>query len=155
MSSISVLVAVNVAKALDSHNLGAYVYMVDTTGYSQSGQGGNELVTNCNNGDTICWTVAPIDPNTRVSIHNFAGQIISSNMINPAPYPQTNNMTWGGRVNAAGNHVQYTMDLLLESQTILGFDPFITATNVQSLTKVEDASEILSRALAKAFHVPA
>lgn len=155
MTTISVLVAVNVSKALDAQNLSPYIYMVDSTGYNQSGQGGNELITNCNNGDTLIWTVAPIDPNSLVSIHAFSGQAISSGMINPAAYPQSGNMTWGGRVNSAGNNVQYTMSLLLERATILSFDPFITATNVQSIANVEEATEILSRALAKAFHVPA
>ncbi len=131
MSTINVLVAVNVGQAIAQNNLSKYVFMVDTTGYSGNGnQGSNELVTTLNNGDTIVWTVDSIDPNETVSILSFAGNAIP-NMVNPAQYPQFNGTVWGGRVNQAGNKVQYTMTLLLEGNVHLTFDPFITATNAK------------------------
>jgi hypothetical protein len=132
MATINVLVAVNVGQAVAQQNLSKYVFMVDTTGYSGSGgEGGNELVTTCENGDTIVWNVTSLDPAEQVSIHNFAGTAISNGMINPAPYPQYDNTVWGGRVNAKGSHVQYTMTLLLAKNTLLTFDPFIVASNPQ------------------------
>ena len=132
MATINVLVAVNVGQAVAQQNLSKYVFMVDTTGYSGSGgEGGNELVTTCENGDTIVWNVTSLDPAEQVSIHNFAGTAITSGMINPAPYPQYDNTVWGGRVNAKGSHVQYTMTLLLAKTTLLTFDPFIVASNPQ------------------------
>ncbi|MEM4989238.1 hypothetical protein V8G57_17750 [Collimonas sp. H4R21] len=131
MSTICVLVAVNVGQAVATKNLSKYVFMVDTTGYSGDGsEGGNELITTCRNGDTIVWTVASIDPAESVAILGFAGQAIP-NMVNPMKYPQYDGTTWGGRVNQAGNHIQYTMTLLLEGSVQLTFDPFITATNPQ------------------------
>jgi hypothetical protein len=132
MATINVLVAVNVGQAVAQQNLSKYVFMVDTTGYSGSGgEGGNELVTTCENGDTIVWNVTSLDPAEQVSIHNFAGTAISNGMINPAPYPQYDNTVWGGRVNAKGSNVQYTMTLLLAKNTLLTFDPFIVASNPQ------------------------
>jgi hypothetical protein len=129
MTTIYVDVIVNVDKAIESQNLSKYVFMVDTTGYSGDGsEGSNELRTTCQNGDTIVWTAVSLNPGESIAIHSFGGQAIP-NMINPAPYPQYNQTVWGGRVNAAGNGVQYTMTLLLGSSTLLTFDPFITATN--------------------------
>lgn len=104
--------------------------MMDTNGDLESnGEGGNELLTTCFNGDTIVWMVTPIDPNTRVVISGFTGQAVP-NLINPSQIPQTNGAVWGGRVNAAGTQAQYTMDLLVgDARTPMSFDPFITATN--------------------------
>ncbi|HEY8099054.1 MAG TPA: hypothetical protein VIE65_23575 [Methylobacter sp.] len=131
MSTVNVLVAVNVGQAIAQNNLSKYVFMVDTTGYSGNGsEGGNELITTLYNGDTLVWTVASIDPNESISIHSFGGSAIP-NMVNPAPYPQYNNTVWGGRINQAGTNVQYTMTLLLENNVLMTFDPFITATNPQ------------------------
>lgn len=129
MSEVNILVAVDVQAAIASGDLSAHLYMVDTNGSVGSyGEGGNELVTQCHNGDTIVWSVVPIDPDTDVAIHSFSGQAIP-NMVNPAPYPQYDGSVWGGRVNQAGTRVQYSMTLLLGGRVLLGFDPFITATN--------------------------
>ncbi|MGK5051907.1 hypothetical protein [Janthinobacterium sp. RB2P8] len=132
MATINVLVAVNVGQAVAQSNLSKYVFMVDTTGYSCNGnEGGNELVTSCKNGDTIVWNVTSLDPAEQVSIHSFGGTAINNGMVNPAPYPQYDNTVWGGRVNAKGSNVQYTMTLLLAGNTLLTFDPFIVASNPQ------------------------
>lgn len=129
MSTINVLVAVNVGEAIAKNNLSAYVFMVDTTGRSGDGnEGGNELVTTVQNGDTIVWTVTSIDPNEKVSILGFTGQAISS-LVNPMQYPQFDGTVWGGRVNRTGTHVQYSMVLLLEGTVHMTFDPYITATD--------------------------
>lgn len=134
MATINVLVAVNVGQAIAENNLQAYVFMVDTTGYSGNGsEGGNELITTCNNGDTVIWSVVSIDPTETVSILSFSGAALQNGMIAPAQYPQYNGSVWGGRVNSAGNQVQYSMELLLEGNVQLPFDPYLTATNVQNL----------------------
>lgn len=129
MSTVNVVVTVNVIQAIQSRNLGANVCMVDTNGYLGSGnEATDELITKCINGDTIVWTVVPLDPNEAVIITGFQGTAIGA-MINPAQYPQFNGTVWTGRVNQVGTHVQYTMSLLLGGSTNLSFDPFITATN--------------------------
>ncbi|MBK8257150.1 MAG: hypothetical protein IPK82_31320 [Polyangiaceae bacterium] len=129
MATVNILVAVNVTQAIATGNLGANVFMMDTNGYMGSGgEGTSELKTSCYNGDTLVWSVVPIDPNDQVSITSFSGQAIPS-MVNPAQYPQFNGTVWGGRVNQAGTNVQYTMSLLLAGSVHLSFDPFITAKN--------------------------
>ncbi|CAE6827452.1 MULTISPECIES: hypothetical protein [Paraburkholderia] len=130
MSQVNILIAVNVAQAINTGRLGDYVYMVDDslTGKS-SGEGGDELSTVCENGDTVVWRVESIDPDQDVSINRFDGDIIATGMVNPAPYPQTDSDTWGGRINSVGTQVEYRMYLTLNKNTVQSFDPFITATN--------------------------
>ncbi|WP_322042149.1 hypothetical protein [Paraburkholderia sp. J67] len=129
MATLYVSVLVNVAKAIAENNLGKYVFMVDSTGYSGDGsEGSNELRTRCENGDTIVWSALSINPGEQISILGFGGQAIP-NMVNPQRYPQYDGTVWGGRVNSTGNNVQYTLTMLLENNVHLTFDPFITATN--------------------------
>lgn len=129
--TVNVLVAVNVAKAEPvGEELGNYVFMVDTTGRSGDGnEGGDELVTTCENGDTIRWHAHSIDPSQTVAITGFDGDIESELQLNPAQEPGYDGAVWSGIVRAAGNHVQYSMYLLLNGKTPKSFDPYITATN--------------------------
>ncbi|MEC5159744.1 hypothetical protein ACFDR9_005675 [Janthinobacterium sp. CG_23.3] len=133
MTTINVLVAVNVGMAISTGNLSQYVFMVDTTGYSGNGnEGGNELLTTCTNGDTVIWNVVSIDPSENVAILGFSGAAIP-NMINPGQYPQYAGTVWGGRVNSAGSEIQYSLELLLEGNVQQSFDPFLTANNALNL----------------------
>lgn len=129
MATIYVNVLVNVARAIAENNLPKYVFMVDSTGYSGDGsEGTNELRTKCENGDTIVWSAVSINPGEAIAILGFTGQAIP-NMVNPQRYPQYDGTVWGGRVNSAGNNVQYSISMLLENNVHMTFDPFITATN--------------------------
>jgi hypothetical protein len=129
MSTVNILVAVNVGQAIATGDLGSNIFMMDTNGYLGSGGGGSsELQTTCFNGDTLVWSVVSIDPNETVSILAFSGAAIP-NTVNPAQYPQFNGTVWGGRVNQPGQRVQYSITLLLENKVHLTFDPFITANN--------------------------
>ncbi len=137
MSNINVLVAINVGKALTgiaagNTNIGNYVYMVDSTGQANSGQGGNELVTTVTVGDTLIWQVVSIDPSEQVIITQFTGDAIGtggSHIVNPVQYPQYNptGSVWGGYVTATtnGGKSQYSLQLLLNGQSHGWFDPFI------------------------------
>ena len=129
MATIYVNVIVNVAKAIAENNLPKYVFMVDSTGYSGDGsEGSNELRTKCENGDTIVWSAVSLNPGETISILGFWGSAIP-NMVNPQQYPQFDGAVWGGRVNTPGSNVQYSINMLLEGNVHLSFDPFITATN--------------------------
>jgi hypothetical protein len=129
MTIVNVVIAVNVTKAIAENNLGKYVFLVDSTGYSGDGsEGSNELLTTCQNGDTIVWSVIPIDPGTTAAITGFSGQAVPD-MVNPVKYPQYSGTVFGGRVNMPGTRAQYTATLLLEGTNSMSFDPFITATN--------------------------
>jgi len=141
MSTINVLVAVNVGQALASGNndIGNFVYMVDSTGYSNNGQGGHELTTTVTVGDTIVWTVVPIDPAEQVVITGFTGVAIGTNaaqgqIINPVQYPQYSptGSVWGGFVTStSSNPDQYSINLLLNGSVHVSFDPFIISNAPQ------------------------
>lgn len=129
MATVNVLCAVDVEGALSSNNLGANVYMVDTNKYAGSGaEGTNELKTELNIGDTIVWTVAPIDPGTSVEIQGFSGAAVSERYINPVQNPlspksfESRFEPPGG--TASGASFQYTMSLSLEGD-VMTFDPFL------------------------------
>ncbi len=134
MTTINVLVAVNVGQAAIAQNLNQYVFMEDSTGYSGNGSSGQELVTTCTNGDTVIWQVVSIDPSETVVIVGFTGAAIP-NMINPVQYPQYDGTVWGGSVNSAGTTVQYSLSLVLNGDynTPLQFDPYLTANDPQNL----------------------
>lgn len=137
MSKVNILVAVNVAAAIKENNLAKYVFMMDSNDYASTtnhAEGTSELTTRVNNGDTVVWTVVSIDPDLDVSILGF-GSIHPAkgaipNMINPQMYPQHGGTVWGGHINEAKNHAQYTMELLVNGQHMI-FDPFLTSVNPQ------------------------
>ncbi|MEO1088239.1 MAG: hypothetical protein AAFY88_28750, partial [Acidobacteriota bacterium] len=87
MTEIDILMMVDVEGALSSGNLGANIYLVDTTGYLGIGREGiAELVTVAANGDVLKWTVAPVQPSAVVSIHSFEGAAVPTH-INPVQDP--------------------------------------------------------------------
>lgn len=129
MATVNVLVAVDVEGALSSGNLGANVYMVDTNKYAGSGaEGTDELQTKLNIGDTIVWSVAPIDPGTNADISGFAGTAVSDKYINPVQDPlsaqayESKFQPPGG--TASGTSFQYTLSLSFEGK-VMTFDPFL------------------------------
>jgi len=144
MSTVNVLVIVNVQQALGSigagnQNIGQWVYMVDSTGYFRNGQGGNELVTTVISGDELIWQVTPIDPSETVVINNFSGQAIGTNpangqIVNPAQYQQYNptGSVWGGYVTSTSNgQVQYTLQLQFANGDTGWFDPYLVSNAPQ------------------------
>ncbi|MFA6051413.1 MAG: hypothetical protein WC762_02370 [Methylobacter sp.] len=133
MTTVNVLVAVNVGQALNqivntgNANIGEYVYMADTTGYSGSGEGTDELTTTVTVGGTLIWQTVSIDPSQTVTITGFSGQAIPS-VVNPVQYPQYSGAVWGGSVNSTTQgSEQYTIGLLLNGGTHAWFDPFIVS----------------------------
>lgn len=139
MSTVNVLIAIDVGLALSQQNLNSCVYMVDTNGYiGSNGEGGSELQTTCVNGQTIIWTAVSIDPNLPVTISGFSSNNDGNyppaypSMISPQRYPESGGTVWGGTVNQANNNAQYSVSLAVgDNGTPMSFDPFITATNPQ------------------------
>ncbi len=131
MRRINILICVNVGQAIEQNNVGKFVFMVDTTGYSGDGnEGSNELNTTLGVHDLVVWTVKSIDPSETVSISSFSGSAIPA-MVNPAAYPKFADTVWGARVHQQGVKVQYSMTLLLNDNVQLAFDPFLTATKTK------------------------
>ncbi len=129
MSTVNVLIVVDVEGALASNNLSNNLYMIDTEKFMGELEGTNELTTTVSNGETITWAVAPVDPSTNVTINAFTGQAIGSVVT-----PQANSLpagTWSSQVflpaNSNGQTFQYSMNLQFDQGVILGFDPFLVS----------------------------
>lgn len=125
MNTISVLIVVDVEGAL-AQGLPSNVYLVDTNKYVGSGNEGQaELVTACTNGDTINWTVAPVAPETSVSITAFTGGMVGG-VCTPQLVNAPGGSYWSGLVQAQQftGQVQYSVTLSADGQT-LTFDPFL------------------------------
>jgi hypothetical protein len=130
MATVNVLVAVDVQAALASGNLQNNVYMVDTNHFLGSYQEGtSELITTLAIGDTIVWTVSPIDPGTNVSINSFTGVAINNQYINPVVDPLSST-AWESRFQppggtSVGTQFQYSIVLSFGSGKTMTFDPFL------------------------------
>jgi hypothetical protein len=77
MATINIMIAVDVETAQSTasgQTITQGLYMIDTTGYEGTSEGGNELTTPCNAGDVLVWTVYPINPADNIAITGFTGQ---------------------------------------------------------------------------------
>jgi hypothetical protein len=124
---VLILIDVNGALELNPPIANGNVYMVDTNKFFGSLQeGGEELITTVSNGQTIVWSVAPVDPATSVAIAGFTGAAVGS-VIAPVSEPQEG--TWSAQVDIPLNtpvntQFQYSVELQLGGQT-LSFDPYL------------------------------
>lgn len=134
MTTINILIAVNVSEAMASvakgnANVGSFVYMVDSTGHSGNGAGGDELQTTITPGDNVVWQSVSVDPSETITMTGFTGTAIGDRgIINPVQYPQYNpaGSVWGGFVKGTSNGPdQYSISLLLNGQVHAWFDPFL------------------------------
>lgn len=124
MENVEVLIVVDGADAISHSDLQNNVYLVDTNKYlGSSGEGTNELCTECQDGQTIRWRVEPISEGNKVSITQFSGQIINEHVCQPAPTGDI----WEGRVDTQGKRpgrYQYSVTLNIDGKS-LTFDPFL------------------------------
>jgi hypothetical protein len=128
MKNINVLIVVDVEGALSSGNLGANVYLVDTNKYFHSGsEGQEELVTACNDGQIVIWSVTPVNPGNDAQITGFTGQIITDNVCNPKQTELPGGaQIWSGRVETQGKTAkyQYSCTLSFDGKNMT-FDPYL------------------------------
>lgn len=129
MQTLSILIVVDVEAALASGNLGSHVWLIDNTGNVSGGEGTAELTTTCYNDQTIQWSVVPVEATSSVSIQQFTGTMISSQICVPTKVVAMPNVYWQGIVSptAASGSYQYAVVLNMEGRTMT-FDPFL---NVQ------------------------
>lgn len=104
------------------------MYLVDTTGYlGRAGEGTNELHTNCSDGQTINWSVVPVDPNTNIGITGFSGQMVDDHICTPQEVTAPGGTYWSAIVESQGQagQQQYTVGLSADGVNLPGFDPFL------------------------------
>jgi hypothetical protein len=129
MSTVCVLIAIDVEGALSSSSLSNNLYMMDTDKFQgSSGEGTAALVTKLAIGDTIIWSVAPIDPNTNVQIKGFTGQAVDNKYIKPVQNPLSptdwlSKFQPPGSANP-GDRFQYTLVFSFEGHEMT-FDPYL------------------------------
>jgi hypothetical protein len=127
MSNVDVLIVVDVEGALASQNLQNNVYLIDTNKFMGSyNEGGAELYTKVSNGQTVTWSVAPVDPNTSAVISSFTGQAITQNIISPIAQAGGSWSSEAFLPNPTGQQYQYSVVLGFEGST-LPFDPFLVS----------------------------
>jgi len=118
VNRIDILIAVDVVGALASGSLEGNVYLVDTNKYIGSwNQGQSGLVTACQDGTTLTWGVASVDPGDDVEITGFAGPLVDSKVCQPASNPIAGNGAWSGLVESQGQFASfaYTVTLAMQS----------------------------------------
>lgn len=71
-SQININIAVDVIKALSEQSLYDNIYMMDDSRYGSTRQGTAHLCTACLPGQTIQWTIYPIDLQTPASIKSIS-----------------------------------------------------------------------------------
>lgn len=128
MKTVNVLMIVDVEGALSSGNLTENIYLVDTNKHFGSGREGQaELVTACNDGEIIVWSVTPINPGNDVQIQSFEGEIIDKKICVPKQSTLvTGEVVWSGRVESQGasQTYQYNCTLTFDGKP-LTFDPYL------------------------------
>lgn len=132
MKQINVLIVVDIEGALASGNLGENVYLVDTNKYFGSGsEGQEELVTTCQDGQVIIWSVSPVNPGNDVHISGFTGQMVNEKVCVPEKTKMPDGSeVWSARVETQGAvaKYQYSCNLTFDGKTMT-FDPYL---NVKS-----------------------
>ena len=126
MSTVDVLMIVDVDGALSSGDLENNIYLVDTNKHCGSGsEGQSELNTVLKPGDTIRWAVVPLQPEGDVKIDGFSGTAVTNHIITPKQDPSGE--TWSAQFKTFDSGTfQYTATLRFNDAKDLTFDPFLT-----------------------------
>ncbi|MBN3772056.1 MULTISPECIES: hypothetical protein [Burkholderia] len=139
-NTINVLVAVNTTGALEANDgqiankgVGDFVYMADDSdttypaAQNYKTEGTDELLTYCQDGDTIIWRVYSISQEPSVSITGITGDV-NTTFTNFQPHQITGHdgQWWTAVIHGTGTNVQYSVELKI-GETNVSFDPHITA----------------------------
>jgi hypothetical protein len=128
LNEINVLIVVDVEGALASGSLGSNVYLIDTNKFFGSyGEGQQELVTSCKDGQIIVWSLASINPGDEADITGFTGQMIDQKICLPKQTTLvTGETVWSARVESQGATAQYQYSCTLSFDgKAMTFDPFL------------------------------
>lgn len=139
-NTINVLVAVNTTGALEANNgeignktVGDFVYMADDSdttypaAQNYETEGTDELLTYCQDGDTIIWRVYSINQQPSISITGIRGDVNSTfTNFNPTPISGHDGQWWSAVIHGTGTSVQYSVYLSIGGVPV-SFDPHITS----------------------------
>ncbi|WP_176050110.1 hypothetical protein [Burkholderia sp. BCC1644] len=139
-NTINILVAVNTTGAVNANNgdipgkgVGDFVYMADdsdTTYPSAENyktEGTDELLTYCEDGDTLIWRVYSINQQPSISITGITGDVYATfNEFKPQAIPGHDGQWWSAVIHGTGTSVQYSVKLSIGGVPV-SFDPHITS----------------------------
>lgn len=121
MNRIDILIVVDVVGALAAGSLQGSVYLVDSNKYLGSWQEGQStLNTVCQDGQTLTWSVTPVDPADSVTIAGFSGTLVSDHICVPTQDAFLGSSAWNGLVETQGAYASYpyTVSLALSGTTL-------------------------------------
>ncbi len=125
MSSVFIIVIVDVEGALSSNDLNSNVYAVDSVGYMGTyGEGTSDLSSKVSSGQIVQWSIVPVQPNGVVSISGFGGPAVDQGVITPC---QEVGGSYGSEFKSvadSGTQYQYVVVLDFEGR-IMKFDLFL------------------------------
>ncbi|TWB12288.1 hypothetical protein FBZ89_12667 [Nitrospirillum amazonense] len=134
MATINIMVAVDVetAQSTASGNvITKGLYMIDTTGYEGTAEGGNELTTPCNAGDTLVWTIYPINPSDNIAITGFTGTAVNDKIFQNLGQQKTpaGVVYWTCAINfgTQSGSYQYSLNISMSGKSYT-YDPFVKVT---------------------------
>lgn len=134
MATINIMIPIDVETAQSTASgttITSGLYMIDTTGYEGTAEGSNELVTPCDAGDTLVWTIYPINPDDNVAISGFTGQCVTSNVFQNLEQQKTpaGVSYWTCVINEgqASGRYQYSLTIKMSGKTY-SYDPFVQVT---------------------------
>jgi hypothetical protein len=113
MSIATIRVVLDVAAALDQEQLGGHLYMIDDQRLKGSqNQATDHLSTAVSSGDTIIWSIAPIECEVHADIQSIKipPEVCE---VERRFYPNTSISYWVGSVKAAAGG-QFPYELVLE-----------------------------------------
>lgn len=127
MRTINILVIVDSEGAIASGSLKENTYIVDTNGYEGSwNEGTSRLVTVCQDGQELSWSITSINPGNQAELVGFSGQLITSNIAKPQKQGIGGAEIWLARVQTHGDigEYQYQINLSLDGKN-MSFDAYI------------------------------
>ncbi|MDR0240752.1 MAG: hypothetical protein LBJ65_04025 [Burkholderia sp.] len=139
-NTINILVAVNTTGALGASNgeisdknVGDFVYMADDSdttypaAQNYKTEGTDELLTYCQDGDTLIWRVYSINQQPSIAITGITGDVDSTfNEFKPQAISGHDGQWWSAVIHGTGTSVQYSVNLSIGGVPVR-FDPHITS----------------------------
>lgn len=119
MGQINILIVIDTAGTLATNNLMNNVYLIDTNGFVGSwNEGSSTLVTVCQDGQILDWSISSVSPGNDVNITGFTGQMVTSKVCTPQSSGIDGAEIWTGRVQTRGGigFFAYTVQLTLNGK---------------------------------------
>ena len=120
MDDIYILIVVDTVATATSNSLVSNSYLGNSNGSFEAWDKEHKrTITDCFNGQTINWRVAPIDSNETIELINFKGEMINKGVCIPSSKGISNAEFWVGRMETQemARKYRYSCELLIDGKT--------------------------------------